>query len=130
MSFETKDTLCWMCKRPGTNSCSWDKSRGRVPVEGWSADRVAYRRADGTYESTYSVNACPMFVPDDEYVRRMKAHAVQSQRGPRPTVDRSELEKLISAGWTDRALSLRFGISINTIKSYRHRLKVRGGGGA
>ena len=121
MPFDTKETLCWKCKRPGTNSCSWDKSRGRVPVEGWNADQCAFRDSDGTYGSSYRVNECPLFVLDEDYVRRMKEHAAQNKRGPRPTVDRSEVDNLIRYGWTDRAIALRFGLSINTVKSYRHR---------
>ena len=62
-----------------------------------------------------------MFVLDEDYVRRMKEHAAQNRRGPRPTVDREEVDNLIRYGWTDRAIALRFGLSINTVKSYRHR---------
>lgn len=121
MPFKTKETLCWKCKRPGTGSCSWDRSRAKVPVEGWDADEVPYRESNGTYKTTYHVNECPLFILDEDYVRRMKEYAARHKRGPKPLVDRSVVENLVRYGWTDQAIALRFGISIHTVRSYRNR---------
>ena len=121
MGFVDKETLCWKCQRAGTGSCSWDKSRGNVPVEGWNADEVAYRGNNGEYITTYHVNECPLFILDEDYVRRMKEYQAQQRRGPKPRVDRSTVENLIRYGWTDKAIAQRFGISPYTVASYRHR---------
>lgn len=125
MPYEMKETLCWKCQRAGTGSCSWDKSRAKVPVEGWSADEVAYRESNGKYSIAYHVNECPLFILDEDYVRRMKEHQARHRRGPEPMVDRSAVENLIRYGWTDKAIAQRFGISPNTVKSYKHRWRKR-----
>lgn len=48
------ETLCWMCARPGTGGCSWD--RELAPVPGWTAREAM---TDGF--QTYHVIACPLF---------------------------------------------------------------------
>lgn len=65
---EAKSTLCWRCQRPGTNTCSWDESRGTVPVEGWTAEVRPLRMQIGRVpimKTSYHVIACPLYIPDE-----------------------------------------------------------------
>lgn len=121
MGFQNKETLCWRCKRPGTGSCSWDASRGSVPVEGWTADEVPFRERDGSHIRTYHVIDCPLFELDEDYVKRMKHACGLAQEGKRAESRkrREEIENLFRYGWTDKAIALRYGLKPNTVNAYR-----------
>ena len=115
------ETLCWRCKRPGTGTCSWDKSRGNVPVEGWTAQEAAHRGNNGEYLRTYHVIDCPLFELDQDYVKRMKRAYWETESGKRAErrKRREEIENLIHYGWTDKAIALRFGLNPKTVNGYR-----------
>jgi hypothetical protein len=57
--------ICATCQLP-IPDCPWLTSRGRTPVEGWSARKVLCMG-----EETYHIRSCPLYVPpksrkDDE----------------------------------------------------------------
>lgn len=58
--------ICFDCQR-ACGDCSWseyDLDRGVAllkPVEGWTAELVKYQHLG----YTYSVTACPLFIPDE-----------------------------------------------------------------
>lgn len=120
----TGETLCWRCRRPGTGTCSWDKSL--TPVCGWDAVAVPWREAPGKYQMTWHVNGCPLFDPEPDYGRRMK-NASLSARGKAPgrppKIDwrTPEVGTLFRCGWSDRAVAERFGLSAKTAARYREK---------
>ena len=120
MPYETKETLCWKCKRPGTRTCSWDSSCGNIPVDGWVATDAKHRASRGGYIKTYHVIECPMFILDEDYVERTK-HAFELER--RKQIE--EIENLIHYGWTDKAISLRFGVSIDYVRKRRYKWREK-----
>jgi len=61
---KTKETICWICKRPGTGTCGWDKRL--EPVPGWVAKERGYQeKYYGKDSKTYLVEDCPLFVMDE-----------------------------------------------------------------
>lgn len=126
MGFSNKETLCWRCKRAGTESCAWDKSRGNVPVEGWTAEESKIRVGNGVYTKSYRVIDCPLFVLDEDYERRMKQHLGECQkRGVKPKTDIEKIEHFIRYGWTDKAIALQFGLSPETVRGYRYKWRKK-----
>ena len=59
----TKDTICWQCKKSTTDGCSW--SSKFIPVEGWKATQTSLVvRSTKGYEkedTSYLVRSCPLF---------------------------------------------------------------------
>ena len=57
--------LCWRCRR-ACGGCSW--SQRLQPVPGWTAThmrrRTGHSRGGAVMMDTYSIKACPEFVPD------------------------------------------------------------------
>ena len=127
MGFQNKETLCWRCKRPGTGSCSWDASRGSVPVDGWTADEVPYREQDGSHIITYHVIDCPLFELDEDYMKRMNraCREVDSDKAEEKRKRIEEIENLIRYGWTDKAIASRFGLSLKSANGYRIRWRKK-----
>lgn len=60
-SITLKDTLCWTCTAPGTGRCSWDDSKGNVPVEGWVAEKQVINMQSIGLVDTYLVIECPLY---------------------------------------------------------------------
>lgn len=57
------DTICWTCRRPGTGTCSWDKSL--TPVEGWTATVQPWSVTTTQRTDSYIVHRCPLYEEDD-----------------------------------------------------------------
>lgn len=127
MGFLDKETLCWSCKRPGTGSCSWDKSCAKVPVDGWTADAVLYRDGTGIYSITYNVIDCPLYKPDEYYIQRIQRAYLDTENGKREKRRKyiEEIENLLRYGWTDKGIASRFGISLTSAAGYRHRWRKK-----
>lgn len=128
MPFDTKETLCWSCKRTGTSTCSWDESKGNIPVKGWTAKEERHRAYEGKYIKTFHVIECPMFILDENYVQRMNSicGVHQSRQCSDERKKRTEeIENLIHYGWTNEAIALRFGLSVFTIKNKRSRWRKK-----
>ena len=81
------EQLCWRCNRPGTGTCAWDRSRGNIPVEGWTAKEVSYRDNTGVYSTTYHITACPLFDEQADYYKRMR-EPEKKKPGPHPLSDK------------------------------------------
>lgn len=66
-SIATRGTLCWQCQNY-INGCSWSRSCGTKPVEGWEAVQEGI---------SYTVIKCPEFIQDEyrEVVRDEPEHA-------------------------------------------------------
>lgn len=122
-----EETLCWRCKRPGTGTCSWDKSRGNVPVEGWTAKEAAHRGNNGEYLKTYHVIDCPLFDLDEDYVERMKQAYCGAGNGKRAERQKriEEIENLLRYGWTDKSIAQRYGLSLKAANGYRCRWRKK-----
>lgn len=59
-------TLCELCEN-ACGGCSWSEHGKQTPVEGWEAiriDVICAGRADRKLEESYTVLACPEYVPD------------------------------------------------------------------
>ena len=59
MPFETKETLCWQCKKSG-GLCSWSKTL--TPVDGWEAEKTSRKTYADPNTDSYHVINCPEFV--------------------------------------------------------------------
>ena len=128
MPFGMEETLCWRCKRPGTNTCSWDKSRGNVPVEGWTAEEVPFMSwIESRATTTFRVIDCPLFEQDEDYDQRMKRACFDAEGGKREERRKriEEIENLLRFGWTDKAIALRFGLSLHSANGYRSRWRKK-----
>lgn len=128
MGFPTKETLCWRCKRPGTNTCSWDKSRGNVPVEGWTAEEVPFMSwIESRATTTFHVIDCPLFDPEENYDERKKEMCWGGYEPTKRELQerRERIEYLIRYGWTDKAIALECGLSVNSVSGYRHRWRKK-----
>lgn len=118
------ETLCWRCKRPGTGTCPWDKNL--TPVPGWDAVAVRWRDMPGKYQMTWRVNACPMFVPETDYNKRMESASISAYgktpgRPPKADWRTPEMGTFFRYGWSDRAVAQRFGVSVKTAARYREK---------
>ena len=106
-----KQTLCWMCRRPGTGTCSWDKSL--TPVEGWTATSTKLRSCrEGEDIGSYQVEACPLFQAVD-MSKRDKAYIRASG------LPEDLLGIYIFAGLTDEEISERSGLAVKTVHNRR-----------
>lgn len=101
-----EETLCWRCQRPGTSSCSWDKSL--TPVEGWTATAGPW----GAEGVSYCVHACPLFVPVCRLWR-------DSARGLGSALTEEMLERLVFKGFNDREIAEMTRMSAFTVKRRR-----------
>lgn len=122
-----KETLCWKCKRPGSNTCSWDRSRGEIPVDGWTAKETKRWSSKGKYIKAYHIISCPLFLLDEDYVKRMK-NIIETQEGKFSEKRRKrieEIENLIHYGWTDKAIASRFGISVKYVQKIKYRWREK-----
>ena len=118
-----QETLCWRCKRPGTNTCSWDKSRGTIPVDGWDAEETKLWNAKehaGHIITSYIVHECPLFKPEEDYDHRM-THSVGlgAENEKRATAGRDRIYQLFRYGFNAKGVALDCGISLETAKRYR-----------
>ena len=57
------ETICWTCTAPGTGRCSWDESKGCVPVQGWRAIETALNMQGHNTVTSYLVLECPLYEP-------------------------------------------------------------------
>lgn len=106
-----KQTLCWMCRRPGTGTCSWDKSL--TPVEGWTATSTKLRSCrEGEDIGSYQVEACPLFQAVD-MSKRDKAY-IQAHGLPDAL-----LHIYICAGLSDEEIAGRCGLSVKKVHNRR-----------
>lgn len=68
-----------------------------------------------------------MFELDEDYVQRMKN--VREMQDGRCSEERrkriEEIENLIHYGWTDKAIALRFGISVDAVRKRRYRWREK-----
>ena len=74
---EKVDTLCWSCEQARGNGCSWFTEQ--TPVDGWKAVKQRFRVGSGetkTYEMTYSVRECPLFVDDTDRYNKPARRAI------------------------------------------------------
>ena len=123
---KVKDTICWRCKRPGTGTCSWDKSKGIIPVEGWKAERVYV----GGIGVSYKVFECPLFSPNenyDEQERRARLYADFTEENERPAhykkVDVKQIRRLFRDGLTNGEIASKLGANLSTVKYHRTKWK-------
>ena len=107
------ETLCWRCTRPGTGTCSWDRSL--TPVDGWTAVPTNFREQDGSYVRTHRVLLCPRFVEEPDYDHRMSHVCI----GRPVLVDRERIMHLIRYGWRNEAIARELGVALETVKKYR-----------
>lgn len=106
-----EETLCWRCQRPGTSSCSWDKSL--TPVEGWTATETRISLwPEGEKAVSYCVHACPMFRP----VRRSGR---DSARGLGSVLTEEMLERLVFRGFNDREIAAMTNMAVSTVRRRR-----------
>lgn len=64
--------ICFDCKN-ACGGCSWTRCdtdrKGKPimfqPVDGWTAEKIYRRDVNGHIMATYSITACPEFVPDE-----------------------------------------------------------------
>ena len=57
---EQKNSICWNCARVGKETCSWDKSRGKVVVEGAKYKQLFSNcYTDGEAKI---ITKCPLFI--------------------------------------------------------------------
>lgn len=108
-----KETLCWICRVPGTGGCSWDRSL--QPVEGWDAKPTKLRLWTGYYVDTFCVKSCPLYQPDGQQGRD------KDNRGMATPLSDEALERYIFAGFTDREISRRTGLALCTVKKRRQK---------
>ena len=110
------ETLCWRCKRPGTGSCAWDKSKGNTPVDGWTAEEVPYMswcRSRAT--TTFVVIDCPLFVPEENYKQRCN----YTYREPANSEERKQIERLFGYGRSNKEIAEQFSLSLKTVRDYK-----------
>lgn len=121
------DTLCWRCTRPGTGACSWDMSKGNVPVEGWKAERIYV----GGIGLSYKVIECPLFSEHkgyDEQDRRARLYcdiADEEQEG-KSGVRKENTERvyrLFREGLNNKDVAHRLGLAARTVRHYRWKWK-------
>lgn len=108
------ETLCWRCRRPGTSACEWDKSKGALPVKGWTANPTI--RYGGTRDETqsYYVISCPKFIPDK---RRQKIKNLRLS----PEIAK-EIDMLLLGGEKVRIIAQKFGVTTDTVYKRRRKL--------
>lgn len=96
-----KETLCWLCRRPGSSSCAWDRSFD--PVPGWTA-------APGS--ESLIVKKCPEFLP-----------VALTGRGTaiffNGILDMDALGLLFDGGLNDSEISRQTGLSRRTVRRRR-----------
>ena len=115
------EQLCWRCNRPGTGTCAWDKSKGVVPVEGWTAKEVPFRDGTGIYSTTYAITDCPLFEEQEDYDERNKVLDSKA-RGWRSPIGGKKLEKMefrFKCNWPLRAIADEFDVHVNTVSKYK-----------
>lgn len=109
------ETLCWTCTAPGTGRCSWDRSKGNIPVDGWTAERTKILMQGIGYVDSYCVIDCPLY-------QECETANNAPRSGPRSNLDDETLEKWLYIGYTDREISRRSGLSVSTISQRRQKL--------
>lgn len=65
MPIETKETLCWKCRKatnPQGSDCEW--AAKLQPVEGWEAIPTQLYISAKKYSPSYKVISCPKFERD------------------------------------------------------------------
>ena len=121
-----QETLCWRCKRPGTNTCSWDKSCGTIPVEGWDAEETRLRDNNGQGVTSYLVHECPLFDPEENYDYRM-THSVglgaEKEVRKWTRIDHALMERCFEQRLDDRVIALRCGCVLTTVQDYKRKWK-------
>ena len=100
------EALCWRCRRPGTSSCSWDKSL--TPVDGWTASVERW----GESGQTFCVISCPLFVPMCQLGR-------DGARGLGSVLTNEMLEHLVFKGFNDREIAEMTRMAASTIRRRR-----------
>lgn len=106
-----KQTLCWMCRRPGTGTCSWDKSF--TPVEGWTATSTKLMSwHEGEDIGSYLVEACPLFQEVD-MKKRDKAYIKVTG------LPDALLHIYICAGLSDEEIAERCCLSVKEVHNRR-----------
>ena len=85
---------CWFCKNY-VDGCSWSKSKGNVPVEGWIAV-PSVKAVDGHSLNTFQILYCPEFISDGTEGNETVNQAEDFE------VDGKKLRKLIkSTGYSE-----------------------------
>ena len=111
---QQKETLCWSCKRPGTRTCSWDDSKGNVPVEGWTAEERPYPGAYVGPKRSFHVIECPLYEKDEKYYI--------ATGGEKPVIPIGKFIFLVKSGLSDGAIENRFGVSSASVRKTREKL--------
>ena len=130
MPFKPKEQLCWRCNRVGTGTCAWDRSKGVIPVEGWTAKEVPWRDFTGGYSTSYQITACPLFDEDEDYYERMKGAAGngKGKAGRKPPISGKMLKKMefrFECNWTLKAIASEFHVSTSTAGKYKAEWKKK-----
>ena len=123
------EQLCWRCNRVGTGTCAWDRSKGVIPVTGWTAKEVPYRDHTGVYSTTYAITDCPLFDEDEDYYERMRGVA-QKKLGRKPPISGAKLKKMefrFECNWTLKAIAAEFGIGTATVSKYKAEWRKKQG---
>jgi hypothetical protein len=121
------EQLCWRCTRPGTGTCAWDRSKGVIPVEGWTAKEVPWRDFTGAYSTSYQITACPLFDEDEDYYERCGCYDPK-KKGRKPQISGAMLKKMefrFECNWTLPAIAEEFGIARPTASRYKARWKKK-----
>lgn len=128
MSTRKAETICWRCKRPGTRTCSWDDSKGTVPVEGWEAEETSLwcgqENGGGRTVKSYIVHACPLFDEEENYDYRTSHSVGLGEEARKWThIDHALMERFFQQRLDDRVIAFRCGCSLYTVQDYKRKWK-------
>lgn len=110
------ETLCWTCTAPGTGRCSWDRSKGNIPVRGWKAIPTTVLMQGIGQVRSYCVLNCPL------YEECSTAKNKRGGPGKKTVLSDEVLERWLQLGFGDRVIAQRCGLSVSTVSQRRQRL--------
>jgi hypothetical protein len=105
-----KQTKCLKCAKVGKSICSWDASRGEIPVEGWTAIPDQMLVPSKGYVQTYCVLDCPLFEEDKPRQEE--------------TLSDEQLQKWLKRGFSDAYIAGKCGLPLYIVRWRRLKLML------